>query len=217
MQSDVSKKVEEFFRQYPERSFSKNQILIYAGDDPAGIYYLSKGLVRKYDITGSGNEIVLNIFKPPSFFPARFAVNRTPNRYFYETFTDVTLHMAPVQDTYDFLEANCDVTFDLISRLYSGLEGFERRMAYMMGGSVKSRIIFELILECKRFGRLQKDGSYILDLHESDLAKRIGVSRESVSRHISRLNHNSTLTISHKNIIINSLNLLEKELGETIK
>ncbi len=214
MQQDIQSKIEAFFSTYPRRKFSKGQILIYAGDDPQGSYCLEQGQVRQYDITDKGDEIVVNVFKAPAFFPISWVLNKTPNKYFFESFTDIAVRIGPADETFAFLKANQDVIFDLLSRVYHGVDGMQRRMAHLMGGDARTRVIFELILECKRFGKKQPNGSYILEMHESELASRAGLARETVSRHIGKLDHGSIVEVTHKAIIVKSLKKLEEELGE---
>lgn len=213
MNTRVARKIEEFFAKYPLRHFDKSQILIYAGDEPPGIFHLVTGQVRQYDITDRGEEVVVDVFKPPAFFPMTWAINKTPSQYFFETAMPTEIRMAPAGDVVAFLKANHDVAYDLLSRLYSGTNGMQRRMAYLMGGSGRSRVLFELIVECKRFGKQQKDGSYILTMHEDELARRSGLSRETINRELAKLKTMKLLDITHKEFIIKDLKRLEKELG----
>lgn len=213
MNTQVSNKIDNFFAKYKLRYFAKRQILIYAGDDPPGIFYLAAGNVRQYDITEKGEEVVVKVFKPPEFFPMTWAINKTPNQYFFETSEPTELRMAPASDVVEFLRANHDVTFNLLSDLYAGTDSMQRRMAHLMGGSGHSRVLFELLIECKQFGVLQKDGSYILSLHEDELARRAGLSRETINRELAKLKAQNIIMITHKEIIINNLKQLERELG----
>jgi CRP-like cAMP-binding protein len=170
--------------------------------------------VRQYDITSRGEEVVVNVFKPPAFFPMVWAINKIPNQYFFETSEPTEIKMAPANDVITFLKSNHDVTYDLLSRLYSGTESMQRRMAHLMGGSGRSRVLFELIVECKRFGKLQKNGSYVLEIHENELARRSGLSRETVNRELSKLKVVKLIGVTHKEISIKNLKQLKAELGD---
>ncbi len=215
MDSVVAKKIDEFFNQFPLRQFKKGQIIIYGGDEPQGIFHLLKGEVRQYDITNSGDEVEVNVFKPPAFFPMTWAINKTPNEYFYETSTDVSLRIAPAKETIKFLKTNPDVTYDLLSRLYLGTNGLLKRMTHLMKGTARSRTILELIIACKRFGRKQM-GGYILEMSEGEIAARSGLTRETVSRELHKLQKKGIIAIGHKNIDVKSINRLEKELGGSL-
>ncbi len=209
----VSDKIQRHFSQYPKRSYPKGQILVFADESPAHIFYIVKGRVRKYDISYRGDEVIVNIFKPPAFFPMSWAINRSPNRYYYKTETETELHVVPVDDALDFVKDNPDVMLDLLSRIYRGMDGLLGRIVHLMSGSAKSRLLYELIIECRRFGSKQSNGSYKLPASEVDLAARSGLSRETVSREMHKLKADGLATVNSQGITVKNLEDLEKKLG----
>lgn len=216
MDQGVKQKVRLFFAAYPLETFDKKQILVYANEAPRGVMYLVEGQVRQYDITSQGEEIVVNVFQTPAFLPMSWAITGIKNRYFYEAASPVTVHIAPPADVVGFVQANPGVMFDLLSRVYSGLEGMQRRMAHLMGGTARTRVAYELLIECKRFGMQLPDGSFLVNIHEEELARRAGLSRETANRELSKLKHDKLLNVSHKQLVIQSLELLEQALGDAV-
>lgn len=213
MDKDIAGKIETFFLQYPLKRFKKGEIIIYGGEEPSGIFHLLSGKVRQYDIAQSGDEIVVNVFKPPAFFPMSWAINRRKNFYFFETVTPVEIRQAPPGDVIRFLHDNPEVMYNLLSRLYSGADGLERRMAHLMGGSARSRILFELTIECKRFGERLEGDKYRLSVTESELGQRAGLSRETTNRELSRLKSQGLIQYVG-GLIVNDARKIEDELGE---
>jgi CRP/FNR family transcriptional regulator, cyclic AMP receptor protein len=209
----MRKKTEEFFSAFKQRSYSKSQILVQAGDAPEFVYYLESGQVRQYDISYRGDEVVVNVFKPGAFFPMSWAINRTPNDYFFETVGEVKLRLAPPDKAVKFLKDNPDVAFDLLSRVYLGTDGLLRRMAHLMGGSARSRLIFELILSSRRYGDESGNGSTELHLKEGDLAARAGMSRETVNREMKKLKDDGLVSVENRKIVIKDMAGLERQLG----
>jgi CRP-like cAMP-binding protein len=213
MPSEVADKIREHFSRYPKREYPKGQILVFADESPEHIFYIVKGRVRKYDVSYRGDEVIINVFQPPSFFPMSWAVNKTPNRFFYKTETEVELHVVPAEDALSFLEQNPDVALDLLSRLYKGLEGVYGRLVHLMSGTAKSRLLYELIIECRRFGSRQPDGSYLLKASETDLAARSGLSRETISREMKTIKAQGWVTIDKQGITVKDMTKLETALG----
>lgn len=213
MSTDIEDKVREAFTKYPRREYPKGQILVFADETPDNIFYIVEGQVRKYDITYRGDDVVINIFKPPAFFPVSWALNRTPNKYFYKTETPVILHAVPTEDVLAFLQDNPDVTLDLLSRLYRGLEGMYGRLVHLMSGTAKSRLLYELIIDCRRFGKQQQDGSYLLKSNELDFAARSGLSRETISREMKKLKDSGYVTLTKTGITIHDISELEYAIG----
>ena len=200
----VVKKIEEFFKTYETVVYQKGQILIQAGDDPENVWYISSGKVKQYHLNDKGDEAIINVFKPPAFFPMSFAINRTPNEYFFEAESKVEIRKAPVEAVIAFVKTNPDVLFDLLSRVYIGADAILGRMVGLMSGNARSRVIYELIIECSRFGELH-NGHYLIDLNESDIAARAGLSRETVSREIYKLKTNGYIQIDKKQIVVTNL------------
>ena len=201
MELTAAEKIAQFFEKHPVRQYKKGQILIHADDDPDGILYLVSGKVKQYDLTYRGDEVILNVFKPPAFFPMSFAMNRTPNEYFFEADSDVELRKAPIDEVTAFIKSNPDVLYDLLSRVYRGTDGLLRRIAHLMSSTARSRVIYELIVESRRFGQ-RTDQGVSINLNETDVASRAGLSRETVNREIHKLKAEDLIRISSKQITI---------------
>jgi CRP/FNR family transcriptional regulator len=211
MDEAIEKKIVEFFQQYKFQTFKKGEILIRADDDPAGIFYIQKGTIRQYVISKKGDELVVNIFKPPSFFPMSWAVNQTPNLYYFEAMTDVEAYRVPKDDAIRFLRENPDVLYDLLKRVYKGTDGLLTRMTYLMAGSAYGRLITELILHAGRFG-VKRGSAVVLQLSEMEIAAQSGMTRETVSREIKLLKEKRIVVFEKGHLVIQSMEMLEEEL-----
>ncbi|MFA5003826.1 MAG: Crp/Fnr family transcriptional regulator [Candidatus Saccharimonadales bacterium] len=216
MNPDVAKKVAERFSKYSLHTYPKGQILVFADENPEHIFYLVRGRVREYDVSYRGDEVIVNVYKPAAFFPMSWAINRTPNHYFYKTETPVEIRFIPADDALEFIKSNPDVMLDLLSRLYSGLDGLLGRIVHLMSGAAKSRIVYELIIECRRFGDKGLGNKYTLYTNEMDLAARSGLSRETVSREIQKLKEAGLVHIEGKVLFVQDLPALEDMLGGEI-
>lgn len=213
MSDDIKAKVARYFTRYPLRTFDKREIIVRAEAELPGVFYLVEGRVSQYDITPSGNEVVVNVFKAGVFFPMSSAINNTPNHYFFEASTKVTAHVVPAADAVQFLKDNPDVTFDLLSRVYRGVDGVLRRMAHLMGGDSKSRLLFELLNAAYRFGETQPDGAVFVGLKEGDLARHSGLARETVNRVLQSLKAAGLVEIDRSGMTIKNLREIENLLG----
>ncbi len=216
MTEGVTSTIEEFFSTFRLRKFEKGQVLILNGDEATYVYYLSKGNVKQYDVTYRGDEIILNIYKPPAFFPMSLAINKGTNPFIYEAETDVELRQAPADEVVEFIKTNPDVLFDLLSRVYRGLDGLLGRMVRLMASSAQDRLVYELVVEARRFGSLNPDGSCLLGINEKDLGARAGLSRETISREIHKLKEEGLIIMRSKGIVIKNLAALEKRLEKAI-
>lgn len=51
MKNNVAAQIEDFFKQYRVRHYSKGQILIFNDDMPEYVYNLIEGHVKQYDVS----------------------------------------------------------------------------------------------------------------------------------------------------------------------
>jgi CRP/FNR family cyclic AMP-dependent transcriptional regulator len=216
MQTDSTKKTVAFFTQFPLRVFNKRQLLIRPDEPLPGVFYLLEGRASEYDVTPSGNEVVVNVFKPGAFFPMSNALNDTPNTYFFEASTKITAHVAPPSMAVAFLQENPDVTLDLLKRVYRGVDGVPRRMAHLMGGDASHRLLFEIMNAAYRFGELQPDGTLFVPLNEGDLGRHSGLARETVSRNIKSLKEAGLLKVDGKGMVVTDVKKLESLLSDAV-
>ncbi|MDO8583041.1 MAG: Crp/Fnr family transcriptional regulator [bacterium] len=209
MNNKITEKLEKFFTQFKHQTYRKGEILIRADDDPSGVFYLKDGFVKEYAISKKGDELIINIFKPIALFPMSWAVNNTPNQYFYEATTDLDLWKAPKEEIIEFIKTNPDVLYNLVSRIYKGVDGILTRMTYLMAGNAYARLIAELIIHVKRFGASTH-------ISEKDLAAQSGMTRETVSREMKILKDKGLVDFSKGTLSIIDLQKLEKELLEDV-
>ncbi|MEK7152841.1 MAG: Crp/Fnr family transcriptional regulator [Patescibacteria group bacterium] len=211
--TNITQRTIDFFTQYPLRTFDKRQLLIRAESEVDHVFYMVEGRVSQYDITPSGNEVAVNVFKPGAFFPMSSAINNTPNHYFFEASVKTVVHVVPAADAVQFLKDNPDILFDLLARVYRGVDGILRRMAHLMGGDAKTRLSFELLNAAYRFGEQQQDGSVFVGLSEGDLARHSGLARETISRLIQSLKTAGLVEIDPHGILLKDIRKLEAQLG----
>lgn len=215
MDQPILDKLNDHFKDGVTKSYAKNQIITLANQEPEGVSLLIEGIIEQYDITPEGNRITVNIFKPPAFLPMSWAVNKTPNTYFYAALTDVSVKRADADKTIDFLKSNPDVMFDLLSRVYKGTDALLRRLVLAASGIASSRLIFELLIEAYRFGTEIDNSSVLVKIKQQSLAARSGIARETVSRELHKLEKSGLLYMTKHGIEV-KVKQLEKKLDITI-
>lgn len=211
MDKEVKKKVEEFFLKQKLIKYKKGGVLIRADDPPLGIFYLKEGLIRECALGANGQELILNVYKPPSLFPLSYAINDAIPAHYFEAVLPSALYRAPKEDTLSFLKQNPDILLDLISRIYRGLEGFFKRVENLMAGSAQARLATELVIYSERFGIKQSSGVLInLKLTHKDLSEQTGIARETVGRILKRLKDDGLINFKKRKIFIKDLGKLEE-------
>lgn len=214
MDIHLQSKLDKFFSNYKKQKYGEKEILIRAEAQPAGVFYLTHGVVKMYAISSQGEELVINTFRPVSFFPMSWVLNDSLSHYYFESLTPTTVWKAPKEDFLSFLEKNPEILLDLVKRIYMGLEGYFSRMEYLMSGSAHTRLITEILIYAKRFGEKTDETVTInLKLTEKDLASQTGIARETVSRELTKLREKGLIIFRKNILIIKDLVKLEDELS----
>jgi len=185
-QPEAAAIVSDFFAVYPEKTFAKGQTVLLPSDTAPPVTYLQIGVVVQYDITSSGDKVVVNIFKPGAFFPMSCAVNSAPNVFYFEASEACTARQASAEAVRQFLLEQPAVTYDLLQRVYRGTDGLLGRMAKLLGGDAQARLLYELHIHAQRFGERTATGVAI-HITEESLAQQTGLARETVSRELTKL------------------------------
>ena len=211
MQNQVTEKINNFFAKYERQTHKKGDYLKTSDKQPQGVFCLQSGIVRCFAISKEGAELTINVFKSVSFFPVAWVINNAPDNYTYEALTDMEVLIAPKNEFEIFLQSNPDVVYDLLKRIYRGLEGYFMRMESLLSGEPYFRIVVQLVIHTRRFGT--KDGErYSVPLTHSQLASFTGLTRETVTREIKKLEEKKLVTYEGKKLIVLDITKLEEQI-----
>ncbi len=183
-----TKTFETFYEQFTIRNYKKGEMLIRADDDPQGIFCLTKGYVRQYTVSKAGFELTLHILKPISYFPIVWAINGTPNVYYFEALTSVEVGRAPRDQVVNFIKDKPTVIFELMSELVEDYAESLTRIEHLVFSDAYRRVISVLLYIAKHFGEVS--GSAIIVNHcftQQDIATLVGVARETASNELVKL------------------------------
>lgn len=207
----VELKIEKFFASFPSSILPKNKIVIAPGAQIKNIYYLKKGLVEQYLLTSAGQETTIHIFRPGSYFPIMLVLADRENKYYFKTVKDSLIYKSPREDVIAFIKKDSEILLDLTKRFALGLVGFLDRLESLTYKNVQSQIASILYYFAKHSGE-NTSGKITINtpITHNDIAKWVGVSRETVSRQMSKLKKMGLVSYGGKSITINDFQALKK-------
>lgn len=208
---DIPGKIQAFFAAYPQISVKKGAYLKPIDTKPEGVFLLKQGVVRCFAFSKEGAELTINMFKPISFFPVGWAINHSDDNYAYQAMTDVKVCLAPQKEFEVFLKNNPDVVYDLLRRIYKGLDGYFLRMEALLTTSPYFRTVVQLAICTRRFGVLE-DKKYKVGITHAHLASLAGLSRETVTREMKKLIRQKIVSYEGKKLHVLNLSRLEDQL-----
>lgn len=216
MNRNKTEEFETFYKQFTTRNYKKGEMLIRADDDPQGIFYLTKGYVRQYTISKTGFELTLHILKPISYFPMVWAINGTPNVYYFEALTPVEVGRAPRDQVVSFIKDKPTVIFELMSELLEDYAETLTRVEHLVFSDAYRRVISILLYIAKHFGEKTDKGVIVNHrFTQQDIATLVGVARETASNEMSNLEKKGLIKYVDHSIIFEDLKKLNAELSSS--
>lgn len=213
MAVNKTKEFESFFKQFQVRHYKKGEMLIRADDDPQGIFYLMKGFVRQYTISSSGNELTLHILKPISYFPMVWAINGTPNVYYFEALTPVDAGRAPRDQVVEFIKDKPTIIFELMSELVEDYAESLTRIEHLVFSDAYRRVISILLYITKHFGKVHGKGIIVRHrFTQQDIATLVGIARETASIEMIKLEKKGLIKHVDHSLLFENINKLKSEL-----
>lgn len=208
-----TKEFGEFYEQFKTRNYKKGEILVRADDEPQGIFCLTKGYVRQYIISKNGFELTLHILKPVTYIPIVWAVNGTPNVYYFEALTPVEVGRAPRDEVVSFIKNKPNIIFALLSDLIESYAETLTRMEHLVFSDAYRRVVSILIYIAKHFG--EERGKNIIVHHrftQQDIATLVGVARETAGIEMAKLQKKRLIKYIDHSMIFGNITLLNAEL-----
>lgn len=214
MDSQSKEKLNAFFAQYNTYSFSHREKVLEPSEELPYLFFLTNGAVRMYALSPEGEEVTLTIFRTESIFPLMLVLSNQPNTYYFEAIEEATAIKAPTSETIAFIQKEPEILFDITSRFAQAICGLSTRIEYLSFEAADKRLINLLIYLADTFGEKQGKSIRIsLPLRHEDLGQWIGATRETISRHISRLQNKKLIQVNQKHIIISDIALLKTQIA----
>ncbi len=204
--------LEGYLEKFKPLYYKKGEALLRAGDEPRGVFFLKKGFVRLYSLSKQGEELTLIIFKSGEIFPLTWMMSNIPNVYNLLAITPVEIKRVPRDDFLAYVKSNSDLLLDFLDEALNRLSRILQRMEYLVFGNAKNKVASILLICAERFGR--KQGSKIiieLPLTHSDIASLVGLTRETASIEMKKLEKEGSIDYRGRLVLIKNLKGLRLE------
>lgn len=187
--------VDFFHKKGLKISYRKGDYIVRPGEVPPGVFYITEGIVKAYDITRYGDENLLVIRKEHEVFPLIWAITGKERHILYRALAPTTVLRVNRSDFVEFVTHNTEGLAPLIDMTVEMYRLHSERILNLEYRSVRERIISFLLTMGQRFGTTTKDGLRIdVPLRHQDIASSINASRETTSRELALMQRKGMLT-----------------------
>lgn len=214
--SDSNLKLNEFFKKHKLHKYKKRDMILHANDISSSVFYIETGYIRVFRISEQGEELTLTILKPKDFFPLTYGLNTTPNPYYLEAITPLEFWRAPQELFTEFIKSNPEVYIELTNRILIRLDGVMNRIEYLVFSNAYTKIAATLLVCAKKFGEINGDSALIqVPLTHKDIATMVGITRETTSLEMKKLEHAGFVRRSGRYLVIQNIKRFEQEVLST--
>lgn len=206
--------LDTFFRSNGAKTkYTKGAVIVDCNEIPNGIYYLEEGYVKAYSLTERGHEHVHIIYKPGEIFPARWSFSSIKGDLTYVAMNEVIAWKAEKTKFTEFLHKDSRLLDLALEYSNTILDVFVNRVNDLEHMNAFLRVASRLITMSKRFGK-ELDGGVLIQapVTQQDIAGSLALSRESVSREISKLEQKGIIEYRDQLIFVTNLDLLKNEI-----
>jgi len=211
--TDLLRKLNPFFARYKPLNYKKGQVILRPEDKIEYIYFIEKGYVKFYYISPEGKELTFLIYKPGYLFPILFTfLGNTTTRYYFEAYTPLTLRRAPRETFTELISTNTFLMFSLSQEVVRRWQELLNRMELLKLGSACQNVAYIIDLCAEQFGI--KNGRTVtidLPLAHKDIASMVGLTRETVSLEMKKLEQLGLIEYKRRNITIKDLEVFRRK------
>ncbi|MDB5166074.1 MAG: CarD family transcriptional regulator [Candidatus Saccharibacteria bacterium] len=204
----------DFFAEHGSHlQYRKNDFIIRPGETPSGVFFITDGLVKAYDITKYGEENLLIVRRPNEIFPLIWAANGQDRHIIYQALSPASVLQVTRTQFVDYIHSSPDAMVPLLDITIEMYRIHSERILNLEYRSVRERLISFLITMSQRFGRVTDTGTLIdVPLRHQDIASSINATRETTSRELAGLERKGWLTTSQSCITLLDLDALKTSL-----
>ena len=181
------------------REYRARTVLMNEGDETDNLYIILEGRVRAYVSDADGREAVLSVMGPGEYF-GEIAFDEGPRSASVITLEPCRMLVVPGEDFADFVKSSPDFAVHFIHRLIGRIRTLTDNVRSLALMDAYGRVARLLIENAVTEGGVQ----FVPEkLTQTEIASRVGCSREMVSRIFKDLVQGQYITIEADRIVIN--------------
>jgi CRP-like cAMP-binding protein len=204
--------LDSFFHQFKPLYYKKKAIIPHSNDTSASVFYIKSGYIRVFRISEDGEELTLTILKQGDFFPLTYGFNTSKNNYYLESITPLEMWKVPQEQFLHFVRSDPELFFELTNQLIVRFDGVLTRMEYLVFSNAYTKVAATLLMCAKGLGEERRGEITVkVPLTHKDIASMIGITRETTSLEMKKLERKGLLRRSGRFLIINDYKSLEHE------
>ena len=183
--------------------------LLFSPNTNEGLYLISEGRVKVYELTASGKEYLLRVLNQGDFVGEEALFSAKETYTFAETLTEVQACFIRRKDFLELLQRHPSISLKLLEEFNHRMAEMAHQAAANMNESVLSRLIQYLL----NLSQVQESDTIKMPLSLKELSAYLNTTPETLSRRLSMLEQKQVLIKNGKKVqLLDKVKL--KEMSE---
>lgn len=196
--------------------FKNGEALCHEGEKSETLFIINEGKVKLSKITRDGKEQILHILTGGDFF-GELSLFSDDNTYNFSAFAISKVKMCTLnkEKMANIIMKNPAISLKILNEVTKKLAQTENLAQTLATNDAEIRIAYMLLEFSQRYG-IEKDGKIEIQLpiNREEMASYTGLTRETISRKLSKLEELGTIELKgNKIIIIKNKQNLEDYIG----
>ena len=198
----TDKQIQELSVRSKIKKYSKDDFVLYKGDDDEDVYIVVSGTCRSVLIDDDGDEVLLSRFNKDDIFGEVNVIDQKGRSTTIVADGELVLLKIFKEGFNILLRDNAEFAVQIIQLLAERLRKADELIESLAFLNVKERVIKRLVDMGRQSGRLENGYFIIGKLTHQEISSMIGASRESVTKCLKILNIERVLKIKDDCIMI---------------
>ena len=196
--------VSRFLEHCHRRRYPAKSLIIYAGDKPDVLYYITEGSVTVLMEDDDGHEIVLAYLNKGDFFGEMglFEQHSGGRTAWVRARTDCSLAEISYNKFRQVAEENTDLLFQLSGQMAARLRKTSRKVGDLAFMDVTGRIARTLLELCKEPDAMTHPDGMQIKITRQEIGRIVGCSREMAGRVLKELEEQGLIEASGKTLVV---------------
>lgn len=195
------------------KKFKKGQLIIHEGEQLDSLFIINRGQIKLSKLTTQGKQQILHILKNGESFCELNILNPEEESNFSAYAMEETEICILTKSKMDsIMQKNPSIVLKLLKTVSQRLMHAENLVHNLAISDPEIRLSYAILELCEKYGETTDMGIFIdLTLTREEVANYIGVTRETVSRKISKFEKMGLITsVANKKLIVKNKVALQK-------
>lgn len=197
-----------------QRTYDKGQLIFHQGDIAGSLFVMREGLVKVFVTSEAGDEMVFVTLRPPDTFGELALLDGLERSASAEAVEPTTVVELDRSTFLELLTSNPHMTEALLQSMGRVLRRLTEQASDLVFLDLHGRVAKLLLNIADRRGVALTTGQELdLQLTQSDLARMVGGSRQSVNQILRSFERRGYLEIDGRKVVVKEAEQLKRRAG----